>query len=310
MKPAYMPFSVITGETIKRISTLGRPFILLQPVSGDAPDVVKKAEAAGDIEVCAPVQGDEAMIREAVNKFNVWGAAHQGHMDAFKAMSGEGDHDEAFAAEIRSDILRGEPRRDPSDPMAAARLFLALAREFDMQQMDLQKELESSEFKQKKMFSELKGEEAATLMRADRYMPEDPGHYLTAKRILSWLRLLSAQSDPPRVWVTDSRAVYEYMREHVPQAKQIRSLIPLPGDASARDALQAYCTEIVESREPEGVPFPETLAAGITDRQAAVSILSLPFAEPEALLECLLSGKPPGSGPEGQTILFLFEGKG
>lgn len=313
MKPAYMPFTAITGETIRRISNLVRPFILLQPVSGNEPDAVKQGGAAGDIEVLAPVQGDESMIREAVKKFRAWGAAHQGHMDAFKAMSGEGGHDEAFAAEIRSDILRGEPRRDPSDPMAAARLFLALAQEFDVQQEDLQAELKNSEFKQKKMFSELKGEETASLPLADRYMPNDPGHYLTARRILSWLRLLTAESDPPLVWLTDSRGVYEYMREHVPQAWQILASLPLPNDGSARDALHDYCTQIAESRQPDAVPFPESPVSADKDRESALSVLSLPFAKPEALLERLLSGKSPDTSetqPEGRMILLLLGAKG
>ncbi len=312
MKPAYMPFTAITGETLNRIRTLVRPFILLQPVSGNEADAVKQGEAAGDIDVRAPVKGDESMIRDAVKKFRAWGVAHQGHMDAFKAMSGEGGDDEAFAAEIRSDILRGEPRRDPSDPIAAARLFLALAQEFDLQQSDLQAELKTSEWKQRRMFSELKGETADSLPLGDRYVPDDPGHYLTAKRIFSWLRLLTQEPDPPRIWFTDSPAVFEYMREHVSQARQVRPLTPLIADVSARDALHAYCTEIAESRKPEAVPFPEPLADGDQDREAAVSVLSLPFSEPDALLECLLSGKTPGSagsGTEGQTILLLLEVK-
>jgi len=312
MKPAYTPFTYIAEATIKRIHHHVGPFILMQPVSGNEPLPVKQGRAAGNIEVQAPVQGDEPRILDAVRRFRTWGTAHQGHMGAFKAMSGEGQYEEAFAAEIRSDILRGEPRKDPSDPIAAARLFLALAQEFDMQQTELDTELEASEWQQKEMFSELKGDSETRLPLADRYSPEDPGQYHSAKRIISWLRLLKEEAEPSRVWITDSRAVFEYMLEHLPGAGEIQVLDSLAGTGSARDPLLSYLAELSESRQPDSVNLPEPLAVLEPGGRDVLTIAALPFETPAAVLEQLLSrhSSPGREKPDKHLVLLLLEAKG
>ncbi len=309
MKPVYTPFTYVSERLIRRIYASMGPFLLLQPVSGNEPPPVKQAAVSGQIDVRAPVRGGEAEILEATEKFRSWGIAHEGHLDVFKTMA-ENYDDEAFAAEIRSNILRGGPRVESGDPMTTARLFLALAQEFDMQQAELNTELQAAEVSRRKMFAELKGAGDNRHVFFGSEAGADPGHYLTARRITCWLRLLTAEPQPSRIWVTTSRAVFDFVLEFIPGARLFDPVFPLPETEAFKCDVIAYLSALIDANTPEAIDVP--YAEDQADRQAMrpLAVAHLPVASPAAVLDLLLSesaGHWSLSEPEAGIVLVFLD---
>lgn len=289
MKPAYMPFTYASAAMIQCIRQSVGPFMVLAPVSGHAPGPVRQAAEEGRIDLRAPVSCDDEQIIASVAKFKTWGAAHEGHMDAFKTMAEHYDS-EAFTAELRSDIFRGEPRVDAADPMFNARLFLALAQEYDMQQADLQTELQAAEASRRQMLAALQGDAEAREDFSASGMQTDPGHYLTERRISSWLRLLTAEGDPSRIWLTSSSAVFDHLLEFLSEARQVAHLSGLPKTEAFASEFNTYLSALADGQLPEAPdPGPDqSMESG--QGAHALTVAVLPFPSPGDLLAHLLSG--------------------
>ncbi|MFW5901696.1 MAG: hypothetical protein ACOCTS_01520 [Thermodesulfobacteriota bacterium] len=296
-----MPFTYASLSMIERLHQWAGPFTMLAPVSGRLPEPVRQAAADGRIDVRAPVAADDEQITASVEKFKIWGAAHEGHMDAFKTMAEHYDS-EAFTAELRTDILRGRARADAADPMFNARLFLALAQEYDMQQAELQTELQAAEASRRQMLAALKGDAQTRAHGAASGAPSDPGHYLTDRRICSWLRLLTAESDFSRIWLTSSPAVFDYMLEFLPGAEQAAHFCLLPKTETSAAELNSYLSALADGRFPDAPASVSDQGAesgqGECDPAAAV----LPFSSPAALLAHLLSDHEPVHALQAEAL--------
>jgi hypothetical protein len=218
-------------------------------------------------------------------------------MDAYKAASEAGFYNETFAAEIRSDILRGDSRKAEADPVAAARLLLCLAQEFDREQTELDLRMKASEARQKKMFDELKGEEQTELSFSERRAEVEPGVRLTENRVLSWLRLAAASPVSPMVLLTCSRSVFDYLMEFAPEAKVVFTHPVPPGeDETFRDAMIRFFSDASRSERPvEHCPKP-MLEPETGRNPRTLTIASLSCSSAESLLQALLSGEPDDKG--------------
>lgn len=299
MKPAYMPFTHASVSTIQCIHQLLGPFMMLAPVSGNAPEPVRQAAEEGRIDLRAPVSADDEQITASVEKFKTWGAAHEGHMDAFKTMAEHYDS-EAFTAELRTDILRGQARADTVDPMFNARLFLALAQEYDMQQAQLQTELQAAETSRRQMLAALKGDAEGRDPDSASGIQADPGHYLTDRRICSWLRLLTAEPDPTRIWLTSSPAVFDYIMEFLPEARQVAHMSSLPKTEVFKEALITCLSGLAEGQLPEAPALGPDQTKESGQGACVLTVAVLPFSAPEKLLAHLLSDKEAGIPPHAQ----------
>jgi hypothetical protein len=313
MKPLYAPFTYASPEVTEFIRHWAGPFLILQPVAGNAPDAVQEGEAAGAVEVLTPVEGGEERILAAVKKFRHWGELHQGQMDAFKAASASGFYNEDFAAEIRSDILRGGSRPSASEPVDAARMFLALAQEFDIEQKEVEDALQESEMRQKKLFSALRGEETTALPLSERRREGAVDDPLAENRIPAWLRLLCETPAPPGVWITTSREVFSYLQEFAFGFREVGRLDPIPGDPDFRASLIRWIGDGAPLNEREGLfargPGSSHASAG----DAALTVAALAAASPRDLLDALLAGKasePLTNGARPGIVVCLLEKNG
>ncbi|MFO7839336.1 MAG: hypothetical protein R6X08_07550 [Desulfosalsimonadaceae bacterium] len=296
MKPAYMPFTYASEQMIKRLYAVFGRFAMLAPVSGNEPAPVRQELGTGRLELRIPVSGREQQILETVANCSSWGQAHEGHMDAARAFGGEDFSSEKFSAEIRSDILRGGSREEPADPEATARVFLALAQDFDRQQAELETELLASQKRQKKLFADLKDDNDTRLPLTEQYTPEDPGAYQTRHRILSWLRLAAADEEPPRVWITSSPAVFSHIREFLPESRLVCESLPVAAEEKEGEALASLLADLSASaaQDLSGLQQPRG------GEKAVLTAAVLPFSSPAALLGKLLSQSPEAEAEPGQ----------
>lgn len=312
MKPVYFPFTYVSGGMIDLIGQCFGSLVIYQPVAGNAPEPIQQAASVDKIEVRTPVQGEEDQIIEAARRCKNWGLAHQGNMEAFKAMSGQEFYNETFVAEIRSEIMGQKSAPPEADPMFTARLFLHLAQEFDMQQIELNTDLKASELKRQKMFSELKGDADTRLPPYEKFVSEDLGEYQTANRIVSWLRLQAAEKEPSPVFITTSRAVFEHALEFVPGSEIVQIFESLPADASFQAVFQNYSDKLLESRQPSAVAPPSMESFLAEDSGFTLTVAVLPTRSPAVLLDLLLSENPHSaavSGSDGHIVVNLLEVK-
>ena len=312
VKPVYFPFTYVSGDRIALINHYLGPFIIFQPLADQAPTPVVEAAQAGQAEARVPVQGDEAQILEAARRSQNWGMAHQGHMEAFRVPTGGDFYNETFAAEIRSEILGTKTRQTEPDPIYTARLFLYLAQAFDMQQSALHEELTTSDFNRKQMFSDLKGDTETRLPASEKHSPEDSGEYQTRNRIISWLRLASAEAAPPSALLTTSRAVFDYMLEFVPAAEIAQTFDLEAPDEAFKEALPNYWRDLADGQSSEAIPPPAAGALTSAAAQMQLTVAVLPADSPADLLAKIFEADqktPADAEKAGRMVLNLLSNK-
>lgn len=310
MKPLYFPFTYTCGDMINLINQYLGSFIIYQPVAGHEPGPVEQAASAGKIDVRVPVKGDEEKIMEAVARSKNWGLVHQGHMDAFKAMSGQEFYNETFVAEIRTEIAGQKSPQPEAEPMLMARLFLYLAQEFDMKQTELDTDLKASELNREKMLSELRGDTDSRRPTDEHHVFEDLGEYQTANRILSWLRLSAAEKETAPVFITTSRAVFEHLLEFVPGSDVVQIFDAVPADPTFQAAFQNYSAELIKASHPADVVPPSLASFMPAEAAMMLTVAVLPVKSPADLLDRLLSENSDtsaSSASNGHMVVSLLE---
>ncbi len=289
MKPVYFPFTYISGEMIESLRGIAGPFAVFQPVQGDEPASLKGFGPEGGVELRFPVQGGEEQVREAARRFKNWAASHEGHLEAFKAITEHSFYNEDFASEIKTEILGAKTQQEQAGPVFNARLFLKISQEFDSQADEVGRSLKSTEDRWNRMFRELGEETRADIAPAGRHVSEDFGKFRTEGRIISYLRLMSRDKTCFRVLITPSRAVFDYMLEFVPGARAVKTIERVPAGSSTGEQLGNYARELCTSEDPESISIPEFSAEdtpGSIDLTAAV----LPASSPSGLLNIIQQG--------------------
>ena len=312
MKPLYFPFTYVSPDMADRISQHIGPFVVYQPVAGHDPSLEKTFGPGGDIEVRAPVQGDEAQLIEAARRYKSWGMARQGNLEAFKASSGQSFYNETFVAEIRSEIKGENAGPYEPDPLFSARLFLSLAQEFDAQLADLDADLAASDQRRKRLFADLKGDADTRLPLSEKHVTQDVGAYQTESRILSWLRLAAEDRAAAPVLITTSRAVFDHVIEFIPQSIVLQTFDPVPAEASFQSDLCRYWAELAESRQATEV-LPPAPAADLTkDAGMRLTVAVVPVNTPADCLDLFVaedSEMPLEFSQKGQMVVNFLESK-
>ncbi|MFW5936504.1 MAG: hypothetical protein ACOCS6_00450 [Desulfosalsimonas sp.] len=219
-KAALFPFTFVSEALACASHARFGPTVVYQPAAGQTPAAMEKLAADGRIVLRFPVQGDELRLVQLAGNYRDWGEVYQKDAAAFAKISDTGFFHKEFAPEISTEIRRGpKPEAPAPDPVFQARLFLFLAQEYDRQTTELHSELAATDRAEQEMFSRIRGGPG----QSDRFSEgntgasknpvKDPGAYMTESRLRAWHALMAADSDPPRLFVTPSRAVIEAVAE-------------------------------------------------------------------------------------------------
>ncbi|MCG8472050.1 MAG: hypothetical protein MI742_09355 [Desulfobacterales bacterium] len=158
---------------------------------------------------------------------------------------------EQLTTQIKSELLRqveGESSTEPDRPMAA-RVFLALAEELDVQSQELRAELEKIEGAEQGLFDALKGEidpPGSTFIK-EGAEADDVG---MAKRLSAWSALFVNEPGAfeDRVFATHSREAFELVEEFCGGLKLLGRYHGIRLDTSALSSLLEGCP-LVEDGE-------------------------------------------------------------
>jgi hypothetical protein len=288
MKPAYMPFTHISGDTARLLKALVGPVVVYLPWCARIPDALVPLASQGLVETRAPMSGDDARLQTALTEFKDWAQMNPGRSTAGADFVGnrQGEipfYEETAVNRIRSDLNRYRSSdRAPDDPDAAfgVRLFLAVAQENDQAGDLLDQELHRFSTLEKAFLEDLNDTDEVGFTRRSpgaAIWQEDPGARMTAQRLRAWARLAQSDLPAPDLLVTTSAAVMDTLMEAHGDAIGLQQLaaqrIAVPADDSA-PLLGALLADMLAAQRPsaEALAAFESVAAA-TAQPAAMATL-------------------------------------
>ncbi|MBN1932924.1 MAG: hypothetical protein JW786_15075 [Desulfobacterales bacterium] len=266
MNPIYFPFTYISEPVADALFSCFNKIVLYQPSGLHIPANIKRWAEKGFLHIRIPIKGDEEKLDAVLKDYKVWANLHQGEDIAFFKTQGNRIpfFDELSVSQIQADIKQ-KKQKNSADPLFDARIFLDIAQEFDRQNLEINHDLFLLNQMEKNLIKNLKGEDAAfdsEVTEFERLELNDPGDYMTSKRIQAWARLFQHDSEMSDLFVTSSRTVKEYLFDKAPEAKIIFRVDSIPvykrcSEPSEkmdnwRDSLMKYIERL--SKEDQIVP--------------------------------------------------------
>ncbi|MFZ5568941.1 MAG: hypothetical protein ACOZF0_00950 [Thermodesulfobacteriota bacterium] len=230
MTPVYFPFTAISPEKAALLASCFDRIAVYRPATP------KDGEnnPAG-VEIRVPIHQDEERFENLYKSFREWGLLHRPedfsilkpmHQDTVRLIN------EETVSQIRSSLgQHGQSEaNEKEDVLLQARVFLQLAREFDRQQEEIGKGMQTAEWLERKMVCGLLGN-AAPESAAAGSAACDPGAYMTRQRLAAWSCLLNRDTRNPVLFLTDSRAVLDYLLENASAMKPVATVSIKPPEA-------------------------------------------------------------------------------
>jgi len=276
MTPIYFPFTYISKPVAKVFGACFKQIVVYQPLNQKIPDKMRKCAESGILDIRIPVRGDEKKLNAIVKDYINWANLHEGGKGMHTVFFSAGKDtlpffDETSMYHIKADIkkkMEAKQSQNKTDPLFDARIFLTIAQEFDMQNMELYGELKSVEKMEQDFLANLKGEYEALYQKAiggDVLFKDDPGDYMTSERFEAWARLYihdQAQNnqDLSSLFITSSRAAFEYLIDKTPEAKKIIGFdsIPMYEDGKEdhekwKESLMEYLDNLANNTQPSSI---------------------------------------------------------
>ncbi len=234
------PATFVSEETAAAIHRRIGRFAVFQPVMGQTPAVLGGLFENGVVEIRHPVVGGEAQLAEICRAYGSWGDVHRKDALRLKRLAGEGFYNQDFAIEISTKVRAKVGDRSPGkqaadfsgdapkpDPLSNARIFLQLAQEFDMHESEIDMCLREADDASRELFEALRGRDpedgvdglftpgqpAFGKDPGPASGPGDAGSVMTESRMNAWSLLAANETAPPDLFVTDSRAVMDWLSD-------------------------------------------------------------------------------------------------
>jgi hypothetical protein len=255
VKPIYFPFTFISAPEVAAVSACFKQTAVYQPSRRAIPSEIEKLAESGLIDVRIPVAGDEDRLGAILKDYNEWARIHKGGaFDFLRAWDGKVPFfDETSLSQIRSDIRkdsRAEPFHEEFEDGFSARLFLAIAQEFDLQQNALNRDLDLFDAMERNLIKELQGEEessAADTPGNGKYQIMDPGLYMTSERLKAWAVLNRHDQEASGLFVTTSRSVVDELIDRAPEIELVMDVDGLPIGALGDADIEKWQEDFLET---------------------------------------------------------------
>ncbi len=214
MNIAYLPFTSLTEKFAAAAYRRFGRFSIYTPVKGQETQLVRTLADENRIDARCPISGEERLVMDLCRSLRNWGAVHQGQSAGLKRFAESGFYNNQFAAEVRSEILKGggDLSGQQPDPIRNARVFLQMAQEFDLQEADIEIQLAAADKASKQLFDELKGEgyDTAEDASSSAGIP-DAGAFMAESRMTAWCLLAGMDAITPDAFLTRSRAIVDLL---------------------------------------------------------------------------------------------------
>ena len=323
MEPVYFPFTYVSPSAAALLGACFSRTVVYQPLSNTVPPNLKTWAEAGRFDIRVPVDTDSDKLLNLLEEYQKWASLHEGrNLKFFKTQGGRVPFfDDGSAHQLSTDIKKraaGEVDAPAPEPLFDARVFLAVAQEFDSRQGDLQNGLAAYREMEQKFLKDLKGEPEIPdigLGGGPALHAGDPGGHMTEKRLESFARLARETRAEDRLFITTSRAVFDAVLEIIDPAEEVFRIeaMPVPENsvrAAFQSELSAHIQQLLEStpESPETVTFPK---AGPGGGPRFSLTLCRTRMEREAFLNACIdpaaASTPKTAGkPDARSILICF----
>ncbi len=285
MKPVCFPFTDIPEVLCRAAARYLGPVTVYQPIPGRSSSQLNQLRDDGYAVIKTAVAGDAETLDALVRDYRKWVELHSGGgVDFYRAhKEWIPGFDENSLSGIRSQILRKnrqEPDQTPAeaDPLIHAAVFLQIAREFDIQNREINQGVLDISKLEKDLMETIQGEAAGESEEENRYQWDDPGAFMTEERLSAWARLFLNDPVPCDILVTFGNAIKDFLTDRLEDMRSIYMLesTPFPEDAGSRTGFgDSELTPFIEAiMDKDGVEPPE-IPAGVPDAESPALSLEI-----------------------------------
>lgn len=224
MNPIFFPSTWIAKPTLEMLLACFKQVTVLQPARKLVPGDLHSLEESGRLEILLPDETSTEELPDLVKAYHEWADLHRGEHPDFHRFAQltapvpEDASTEWIRARIKTPegdagSVQDTPGGNAPDPLLTARLFLAIAQEYDLHSESLSSDLDDIAAMEKNMFQSLSPDEPPRAsITAGKPLPPGfgPGGAMPGRRLASWRRLYagcrrgSTASPPPSpLFVTD-----------------------------------------------------------------------------------------------------------
>ncbi len=256
MKPVYFPFTYIALETAENICAFFKDIIICRPTCSGVPDAMQDLKKKGMIDINLPVLKDEEKLAGIIKDIKAWISMHSYGDKAFaRAVSEKNPFcSNTLPNQIRSQInksVKSETPEEPDENIMAARAFLQIAQEVDMQNNEINMGLTDVEEMRRDLMNVLKGDEK-NIKEGILSKPADiMTPYMWEERLKAWSCLFPqdmGMQDVPLL-LTSSGSVFEYLIDKFETAEKIGFFESAPVPGPSIDSLARWQDDLIESLE-------------------------------------------------------------
>ncbi|MDO9567739.1 MAG: hypothetical protein Q7J15_13525 [Candidatus Desulfaltia sp.] len=260
MKPIYFPFTCIFDVSAEMISAIfGQP-VVYRPSSKNLPEIMQELAKTEAIDIRIPVKKDENKLDAMLKEYKSWLNLHlgdkRGMTSFFKTHADKIPFfDDTFTAQIKADIRKNTQQKQPEvkpDPLFNARIFLAIAQEFDAQNWEINQKLFMVDKMQQDIIKNIKGEiDSSFVENAENSLLEsyDPGAYMTADRIKAWALLMQHDPQESGLFITNSSSAFEYLIDKASRTEIIVSFDSIPLQKNSFEKADKWRDDFIKQLE-------------------------------------------------------------
>ncbi len=273
MNPIYFPFTYTSKSVLEAFGACFNQVVAYQPSKQKVPDKMQKCAEEGMLDIRIPVKGDEKKLDAILKDYINWANLHQENKGLHKFFSNTGKNAIPFFNEtsmyhIKTNIrkkMEAKQSQEKPDPLLYARIFMTAAQEFDIQNMELYRELSSVQKMEQNLLANLKGDNGTPYQRAigkDILFMDDPGDYMISERFETWTRLymhdqMRNYQDVSSLFITSSKTAFQYLIDNVSEAEKIICFDSIPvcekmneEHDNWKESLMEYLNNVAKNRKP------------------------------------------------------------
>ena len=263
MIPILFPYTYLSPRVLEPLSTLFGKILIYQPLDKLFPADLDELSRSGRIEIRIPLKDNDKKLKAILKEYRTWADLHHISQREYHKITHSFNlsAQDPMSSQIRQEIrdrMSGEEKRDTLTPSDNARLFLALAQEFDMQQTGLSMEIDQIQDMQQQLFKDLRGDGpdgSDSFSSADSSQPESHG-YMTSERLFAWSHLMCHDTQPTCVFITTSSSAFQSVSEKAGLIRTIsgfdRRPVEIPHKEKPFDwsrALTDYLDQLTKAEE-------------------------------------------------------------
>jgi hypothetical protein len=319
MTPLLFPFTHLAPEMIARAARFFPHLSVYQPVGGRLPGDLQTWVSDGFLRIRVPVPDQDDVVVSAADEYQLWVRQHQPGKDIRTILPDSAQrvpfYDDSAPSQILAELRAGQEGAAGASPrLFNARLFLCLAQQLDLQDLEVQHRLERVEADSNALMDELNpgdGPDGFSDLTNVGASPAAAFDFMLPERLSAWTQLFLADRLNDALLLTTSLSVFN---DAIQSRDEVRPLVRLNLDegsesgASPGRGRQALLLDEIESAARGALQAPESAADAPNrspDDKADLAIYLIPDADLRPFL-AQLAGIPYSAPADGPTQGVVF----